>query len=185
MCRLGKSRFTKDGFDLDLTYITRRIVAMSLPSTGKTSLFRNAMYVVYYSLFRSSMQALVIGSWRGVWVDCTVVDVFVPFQGGRGKVFRLFSRITVSARTSPLSTFGHAITLVLSSNSAISFRFCCFTGIWWRICVQNTSTSRARSTAVFTEYRFRTTIRPPCRSCKSSSKFTQTGWIKEKQILGS
>jgi PTEN phosphatase family protein len=43
MVGLGKSRFVKRGFDLDLTYITPRVIAMSLPSSGKTSIFRNAM----------------------------------------------------------------------------------------------------------------------------------------------
>ncbi|XP_065668918.1 phosphatidylinositol 3,4,5-trisphosphate 3-phosphatase TPTE2 isoform X4 [Hydra vulgaris] len=37
----NKRRYVKDGFDLDLTYVTDRVIAMSFPSSGKTSLYRN------------------------------------------------------------------------------------------------------------------------------------------------
>ena len=33
--------FQKDGFDLDLTYVTENVIAMSFPSSGSQSMYRN------------------------------------------------------------------------------------------------------------------------------------------------
>uniref|UniRef100_A0A2K6GEY4 Phosphatidylinositol-3,4,5-trisphosphate 3-phosphatase n=1 Tax=Propithecus coquereli TaxID=379532 RepID=A0A2K6GEY4_PROCO len=42
----NKRRYTEGGFDLDLTYVTERIIAMSFPSSGKQSLYRNPIMEV-------------------------------------------------------------------------------------------------------------------------------------------
>ncbi|KAM4815262.1 phosphatidylinositol 3,4,5-trisphosphate 3-phosphatase TPTE2-like [Thomomys bottae] len=42
----NKRRYAKDGFDLDLTYITDRLVAMSFPSSGIHTFYRNPMQEV-------------------------------------------------------------------------------------------------------------------------------------------
>jgi len=37
----NKRRFQADGYDLDLTYVTTKVIAMSFPSTGSKQLYRN------------------------------------------------------------------------------------------------------------------------------------------------
>eukprot|EP01026_Neomeris_dumetosa_P033890 TRINITY_DN2717_c0_g1_i1.p2 TRINITY_DN2717_c0_g1~~TRINITY_DN2717_c0_g1_i1.p2 ORF type:complete len:574 (-),score=58.35 TRINITY_DN2717_c0_g1_i1:2068-3684(-) len=39
----GRRRFVQHGFDLDLAYVTKRIISTSFPASGKTALFRNSM----------------------------------------------------------------------------------------------------------------------------------------------
>ncbi|XP_078473139.1 phosphatidylinositol 3,4,5-trisphosphate 3-phosphatase TPTE2-like isoform X1 [Lampetra planeri] len=41
MVSQNKRRYRKDGFDLDLTYVTERVIAMSFPSSGTQSMYRN------------------------------------------------------------------------------------------------------------------------------------------------
>ena len=43
---LNKRRFVENGFDLDLTYITDRVIAMSAPAIGGHSAYRNSMQTV-------------------------------------------------------------------------------------------------------------------------------------------
>ena len=45
-----KRRFQNEFFDLDLSYITRRVIAMGYPSTGCESLYRNSLGDVLHFL---------------------------------------------------------------------------------------------------------------------------------------
>jgi len=42
----NKRRYVKHGFDLDLTYVTNRVIAMSAPAFGQNSSYRNDIHVV-------------------------------------------------------------------------------------------------------------------------------------------
>ena len=41
-----KNRLKHDGFNLDLTYITSRIIAMAFPASGIEKIFRNSIETV-------------------------------------------------------------------------------------------------------------------------------------------
>jgi hypothetical protein len=55
---LNKRRFVENGFDLDLTYITDRVIAMSAPAIGGHSAYRNSMQTV--QCFSSLVQTLAL-----------------------------------------------------------------------------------------------------------------------------
>jgi len=45
-----KKRYTDGGFNLDLTYVTDRVIAMSFPGTGLEIMYRNNINDVRISL---------------------------------------------------------------------------------------------------------------------------------------
>ena len=46
-----RNRFKEGKYNLDLTYITKRVIAMSLPSTGIESTYRNNIDEVNFNFF--------------------------------------------------------------------------------------------------------------------------------------
>lgn len=47
-----KRRYTDSGYNLDLTYVCRRIIAMSFPASGFESTYRNSIedVIIFYIL---------------------------------------------------------------------------------------------------------------------------------------
>ena len=41
-----KNRYLSNGYNLDLTYITERIIAMAFPASGIESLYRNSVETI-------------------------------------------------------------------------------------------------------------------------------------------
>ena len=43
-----RNRFTDDNYNLDITYITNRVIAMSFPASGFETMYRNSMQDVKF-----------------------------------------------------------------------------------------------------------------------------------------
>jgi hypothetical protein len=43
-----RNRFTDDNYNLDITYITKRVIAMSFPASGLETMYRNSMQDVKF-----------------------------------------------------------------------------------------------------------------------------------------
>ena len=57
------ARYQQDGFDLDLTYVTNRVIATSFPSTGVWSLYRFFVQcTTIHACLSIQMLPLLIGS---------------------------------------------------------------------------------------------------------------------------
>ena len=51
----NKRRYQQDGYDLDLTYVTKRVIATSFPSTGIWALYRNPI-----GRYQGEQQSIVV-----------------------------------------------------------------------------------------------------------------------------
>ena len=79
-----KTRFIYDGFDLDLTYITMKIIAMEFPSTSIEGMYRNSMEDVkaffvkrhpnHYKVYRYFMYDKKYAK------DCFYIQGYYPFK---------------------------------------------------------------------------------------------------------
>lgn len=90
-----RRRLVKDEFDLDITYITRRILAMSFPASGIEKMYRNAKSDVvnyldkhhggHYKIYNMSGRTYDTSKFNGVvesydWEDHHSPEMKVLFQ---------------------------------------------------------------------------------------------------------
>ena len=64
-------------FDLDLTYITERIIAMSFPATGMESAYRNSLKDVAKMLKTKHQESYMVHSLLFIHVPCSCSQTFV------------------------------------------------------------------------------------------------------------
>jgi phosphatidylinositol-3,4,5-trisphosphate 3-phosphatase/dual-specificity protein phosphatase PTEN len=64
-----KHRFKEDGYNLDLTYITDRLIAMAFPASGIEKLYRNSIDVIAEFLEERHSKSYLIINISGRDVD--------------------------------------------------------------------------------------------------------------------
>ena len=81
----GRDRFVNEEFDLDLTYITERIIAMSFPASGMESAYRNSLKDVAKMLKTKHQESYMV---RQISLlheyavhrsTCTILDVHIRY----------------------------------------------------------------------------------------------------------
>lgn len=83
-----KNRLVEDGFNLDLTYLTPRIIAMSYPANGIESMYRNPIEKVQDFLNKKHKQDFLVVNLSGRKydyskfhnnvIDCDWMDHYAP-----------------------------------------------------------------------------------------------------------
>mmetsp|Transcript_83686 Transcript_83686/g.236195 ORF Transcript_83686/g.236195 Transcript_83686/m.236195 type:complete len:211 (+) Transcript_83686:275-907(+) len=178
-----KIRFTEEGFDLDLTHITPRIIAMGYPSTGSEALYRNpASEVLDY--FESAYAGHYKVLYQGLACCGQQPSLSEPPAAGRpnrpdrpNHPTRQSSTICArSASTTPLHSTGAWRT----SRSTITTRPRCHSSrsaartfmrgwrptrkTWWQFTARRERGARARSSL-------------PTSSTRGSSRTRRRGWL--------
>ena len=60
----NKRRFEEAGFDLDLVYVTKTLIGMSVPAIGRTSIYRNPIDEVRQCSLSAHLQWALRGQLR-------------------------------------------------------------------------------------------------------------------------
>lgn len=95
-----KERYQEDGFDLDLTYITPRIIAMGFPSEGKDALYRNPLSEVQQFFAKYHQDAFKVYNLcsekqydKSLFAGCGGTCAGYPFDDHNAPPFQMMHRI--------------------------------------------------------------------------------------------
>lgn len=119
----GRERYVNEEFDLDLTYITERIIAMSFPATGMESTYRNSLKDVAKMLKTKHQENYMVNEFNQ-----STLTILLPFLLPWSSISVQCISVGVPSMEAP---FSWVVCWVLLNSLVVQYLPSCYCALWW------------------------------------------------------